>query len=86
MPATPPQYMFEAKNAQEIKSLLEAVEKLVDAHLLMLSPGDSIVRSELRKRTPAYLTMTLDLGPIIKQITEVETLNAQLGSSIDVGE
>jgi hypothetical protein len=86
MPAIPPTYTFEARNAQEIKSILDAVEKLVDAHLLMLSPGDSIVRSELRKQTPAHLKMTLDLGPILERITEVEALNAQFDSAPDSGE
>lgn len=86
MPATPPQYTFEAHNAQEIKSMLEAVEKLVDAHLLMLSPGDSVIRSDLRKRTPAHLRITLDLGPVLERITEVQTLNAQFGSAADAGE
>lgn len=86
MPAIPPEYTFEARNAQEIKSILDAVEKLVEAHLLMLSPGDSMVRSELRKRTPARLRLTLDLGPILERISEVEALNAQFDSAADAGE
>jgi hypothetical protein len=78
MNAMPPHYTFEAHNAQEIRSLLEAVEKLVDAHLLMLSPGDSVIRSELRKQTRAHMQIAIDLTPILEQITEVKALNAHL--------
>lgn len=78
MTAIPPRYEFVATNAQEIVSLLEAAEKLVEAHLTMLNPGGSGLRTELRKSTAAHMTLRLDLSPILDKLTEVAELNEQL--------
>ncbi|WP_030917355.1 hypothetical protein [Streptomyces sp. NRRL B-24720] len=78
MTAIPPKYEFTATNAQEIYALLEAAEKLLDAHLAMLDPGGRELRIDLRKATPARMTLTLDLGPILQKITEVAELNEQI--------
>lgn len=78
MTATPPRYQFVANTAQEIHMLLKAAEKLVDAHLTMLAPNETMVGSDLRRATPACMTLTLDLGPILQKITEVSELNEQL--------
>jgi hypothetical protein len=81
MPAVPPRYEFVASNAQEIVALLEAAEKLVEAHLTMLNPGGSGLRSDLRKSTVAHMTLRLDLSPILDKLTEVAELNEQLNAS-----
>lgn len=81
MPAIPPCYEFTATNAQEILSLLEAAERLVEAHLTMLNPSGSGLRGDLRKSTAAHMTMRLDLSPILDKLTEVAELNEQLNAS-----
>jgi hypothetical protein len=80
MPAVPPQYEFTATTAQEATTLLDAAEKLLQAHLMMLAPDDNMVRIELRKRTRVAMKITLDLGNIVRTISEVETLNEQMQS------
>ncbi|MFG2412299.1 hypothetical protein [Streptomyces goshikiensis] len=81
MPAIPPRYEFVANNAQEIFALLDAAEKLVEAHLTMLNPGGSGLRTDLRKSTAAHMTLRLDLSPILQKLTEVAELNEQLNAS-----
>ncbi|MFE9777742.1 hypothetical protein ACFYPA_06245 [Streptomyces sp. NPDC005775] len=83
MPAIPPEYQFTATNAQEVQTLLRAAGQLVDAHLAMLCPGESVISSALRKATPAHMSLTLDLGPLIQRITEVAELNEQLNTPSD---
>ncbi|MCY0928327.1 hypothetical protein OTB20_19420 [Streptomyces sp. H27-H1] len=80
MIAVPPKYEFIATNAQEIYTLLQAAEQLLDAHLTMLNPGGSGLRVELRKATPAHMTLRLDLSPILDKVTEVAQLNEQLNA------
>lgn len=78
MPADTPKYEFTASNAQEAENLLNAASKLLDAHLLALAPNDSMIRAELRRRTPVSMTITLDLGDIARTISEVAALNEQM--------
>mgnify|MGYP001562515827 CR=1 FL=1 len=75
MAISPPCYEFTASTAQEAKNLLQAAQNLLDAHMVMLAPGDGMVRHDLLKRTPVALTIHLDLTQVVGTANEVSALS-----------
>ncbi|MFL4947502.1 hypothetical protein ACJ6WE_09030 [Streptomyces sp. MMS24-I31] len=71
----PPQYEWEAANVREAKEYLQAVERMIDAHMASLAPGAQ-GRMERERHTPIKLTLTLDLGPLVECINDRRTVEA----------
>lgn len=71
----PPRYQWTATNAMEALNILDAAEQLINAHLTSLAPGNNLVRTEQRRRTPLPLELSIDLTSLVTSINEVATLH-----------
>lgn len=81
MTFNPPYYEWTAANAGDAKNILNAVGKLIDAHVATVEPGGPVAEVRAARGVSAALTIRLDLSGAVAQINDrraLDTLGEEL--------
>ncbi|MEV6357919.1 hypothetical protein [Streptomyces hydrogenans] len=68
-----------ARTVQEALDLLDGTRRLIEARMLVLSPGDALTRHRQARTASLALRITVDDSELVRQATEQHALLGEIG-------